>query len=85
MEAQGEVALFDQYMDGPKFFFSQYSTIRHPLLAGPALQTRAERKYREGMTLWLERHADFLRSVFEALREDPKLGKHASDALRKLS
>jgi len=82
---EAQVALFDQYMDGPKFFFSQYSTIRHPLLAGPALQTRAERKYREGMTLWLERHADFLRPCFEALRADPKLGKHAAEALKKLA
>lgn len=79
-----QVALFEQYMDGPKLFFSQYSTIRHPLLAGPALLTRAERKYREGMTLWLESHADFLRPLFEGLREDPKLGRHASDALKEL-
>lgn len=81
---EAQVPLFEKYMDGPRVFFSQYSTIRHPLLVGPALLTRAKKNYREGMTLWFQRHADFLRPLLERLREDPKLGKHASDVLKKL-
>jgi len=79
-----QVALFDKYMDGPRAFFSTYSTIRHPLLTGPALLSRAKRDYRDGMTHWFERHADFFRPLLENLREDGQLGSHASDVLKRL-
>lgn len=79
-----QVGLFDRYMDGPRVFFSQYSTVRHPLMTGPALLTRAKRDYRDGMTLWFGRHADFFRPLLVNLSKDPKLGKHASDVLKTL-
>ena len=79
-----QVAVFDKYMDGPLVFFKEYSTIRHPLLTGPALLARAHKNFREGMTLWFSKHADFYRPLLEDLRSDPALGKHAADVLKKL-
>lgn len=73
-----QVKLFDQYMDGPVKFFKEYSTIRHPLLTGPALLARAHKAYREGMTLWFEKHADYFRPLLAELVKDPAYGKHAT-------
>jgi len=73
-----QVKLFDKYMDGPVKFFREYSTIRHPRLAGPALLARAHKAYREGMTLWFEMHADYFRPLLAELAKDSAYGKHAA-------
>jgi hypothetical protein len=81
---EAQVKLFDKYMDGPVKFFKEYSTVRHPLLTGPALLARAHKDYREGMTLWFERHADYFRPLLAELINNPKLKKSASDVLKHL-
>ena len=81
---EAQVALLPKYMGCEQSFFDDYSTVCNPLLATIGLRTLSKKNFREGMTLWFQRHAEHFRPVLESLQADAKSGKKATALLKKL-